>query len=82
MIFVKILLIILKEKIYNEEASMTTEQIAYKLLKSGVLENPEEYTIRDLFSIRDNLEMLDSYGLADKDLLLEVKLFIEQKARG
>ena len=61
---------------------MTTEQIAYKLLKSGVLENPEEYTIRDLFSIRDNLEMLDSYGLADKDLLLEVKLFIEQKARG
>jgi hypothetical protein len=39
-----------------------------------------EYTIQDLFKIRDALVILQDYGLVDLDLLLEVMKFINQKA--
>lgn len=39
-----------------------------------------EYTLQDLFKIRDALIVLRGYGLVDMDLLLEVMKFINQKA--
>ena len=38
-----------------------------------------EYTLEDLSKIRDALVVLQGYGLADLDLLLEVMKFINQK---
>ena len=58
---------------------MSNKDLATKLLASGVLDNPEEYTLKDLFRIQDAEEILADYGLEDKDLLIEVRKFIAQK---
>ena len=58
-----------------------TKKLARKLLANGILSEPEQYTIRDLFRIRDALEILADYGFADLDLLKEVKKYITQKAQ-
>jgi len=44
------------------------------------IKNTSDYSIQDLFKIRDALVVLQGYGLADIDLLLEVMKFINQKA--
>lgn len=38
-----------------------------------------EYTLQDLFKIRDALIVLRGYGLVDMDLLIEVLKYINQK---
>ena len=43
------------------------------------IEKFSEYDLYDLFRIRDSLEMLKTYGLADEDLLVEVKRVIDNK---
>ena len=61
-----------------------TKEIAYKLLANGVLNEPEEYTLKDLFRIRDYTEGLLDYFPNEKwlqDLRVEVNKFIEQKTR-
>ncbi len=57
---------------------MNTYALADKLLASGLLNEPNKYTLADLFKIRDALNILDFYDLADKDLLNEVNKFINQ----
>jgi len=37
------------------------------------------YDLYDLFRIRDSLEMLSDYGLADEELLAEVKRVLKTK---
>jgi len=59
----------------------TTTEIAQKLLKSGILKTPEVFTLADLFRIRDALEVLKKYGVADLGLLEEVLDFIQTKVR-
>jgi hypothetical protein len=44
------------------------------------MKNCPEYKLEDLFKIRDALVILQGYGLADMDLLLEVMKYINQKA--
>ena len=44
------------------------------------IKTSSEYTLQDLFKIRDALVVLQGYGFADLDLLLEVMKFINQKA--
>ena len=61
---------------------MDTKETARKILASGDLNEPEQYTLKDLFAIRDALEILKDYGFADLDLLEEVKKFIIQKVNG
>ena len=61
---------------------INTKELARKLIASGILSEPEQYTIRDLFRIRDALEMLANYGFADMDLLQEVHKYIIQKTEG
>ena len=58
---------------------INTKEIAKKIFESGILDEPEQYTIQDLFRIRDALEMLANYRLADMDLLQEVHKYITQK---
>lgn len=58
------------------------KEIATKLLASGVLNNPEEYPIKDLFTIRDSIDMLLDYFPNEKwllDLKEETLKFILQK---
>ncbi len=57
---------------------MNTYALADKLLASGILNEPPDFTLQELFKIRDALNILDFYGLADKDLLNEVNKFINQ----
>jgi len=57
-----------------------SKELAQKLLSNGILNEPEMYTIRDLFRIRDALEILKDYGFADLDLLDEVNKYIKWKA--
>jgi hypothetical protein len=57
---------------------MNLELLAQKILEIGDLEEPT-YTLGDLFRIRDALEILNTYNLADIDLLKEVNKFILQK---
>lgn len=40
------------------------------------VEKESEYTLNDLFKIRDALDILAKYNLHDKDLLAEVNKFI------
>ena len=53
-----------------------TREIARKMLEDGFLSEPPRFTLKDLFCIRDSLEILNDYDLADVDLLKEVKAFI------
>lgn len=55
-----------------------TEKLAKRILEGGDLEK-EGYSLQDLFRIRDGLEILGIYGLADLDLLTEVNKYIQQK---
>ena len=55
------------------------KELAHKLIESGILNEPEQYTIRDLFRIRDSLEILANYGFADLDLLEETQKYIKLK---
>ena len=48
-----------------------------KLLKE--INQPDKYTLQDLFKIRDALVVLQGYGLVDMDLLIEVMKFINQE---
>ena len=62
-----------------EIAQLKTKEIARKLLASHIFSELKQYTIRDFFRIRDALEILAGYELADMDLLAEVKKYITQK---
>ena len=56
--------------------------IARKILASGVLDKPEEYTYKDLFRIRDYTEGLLDYFPNEKwllDLKEETLKYLEQK---
>jgi hypothetical protein len=57
---------------------MNNEELAKKILASGDLNKPN-YTLKDLFSIRDALEILKDYDLADEQLLEETNKYIQQK---
>lgn len=54
------------------------DAMALKRLLREMKSDPE-YTLEDLFKIRDALVVLQGYGLADLDLLLEVMKYINQK---
>lgn len=43
------------------------------------MNKPNKYNLKELFQIRDALNILAKYGLHDKDLLYEVNKFIEQE---
>ena len=43
-----------------------------------VIKETKFYKLPELFQIRDALNILASYGLADVDLMQEVKLYIDQ----
>ena len=58
---------------------MDIKELARRILASGILNELEQYTIKDLFTIRDALEILKGYGFADLQLLEEVNKYIEQK---
>lgn len=45
----------------------------------NAIKNSSEYTLQDLFRIRDALMVLREYDLVDLDLLLEVMKFINDK---
>jgi hypothetical protein len=57
---------------------MNNEELAKKILASGDLDKPD-YILKDLFSIRDALEILKDYGLGDEQLLEETNKYIQQK---
>lgn len=48
-----------------------------RLLKE--MKQPDKYSLRDLFRIKDALQILAYYDLEDKGLLKEVEKFIEQE---
>lgn len=50
---------------------------AYERIKEE-LRNFKPIPLSDLFKIRDALDVLDRYGLADKDLLQEVNKYIQE----
>ena len=55
-----------------------TTELARKLLESEDWKD-KGYSLHSLFQIRDALKVLQSYGLADEDLLKEVNKYIKQK---
>ena len=51
---------------------------ALNVLYKDIKEN-QDYNLQDLFKIRDALIVLQGYGLADLNLVLEVMKFINEK---
>ena len=41
--------------------------------------NFSRFTLHDLFRVKDSLEMLNAYGLADKEMLAEVNKEIQER---
>lgn len=60
---------------------MDTKILAKAMLEKGFL-NKETYSLQDLFRIKDCLNILKGYNLADLDLLEEVEKFLKQKVEG
>lgn len=61
---------------------LDTKELAKKILSSGILDDPKQFTIKDLFCIRDSVNMLLDYFPNEKwllDLKGEVLKYIEQK---
>ena len=55
-----------------------TKEIAQKLYESGDLFRGEDYSLKQIFEIRDSCVMLAKYGLEDKDLLEETLKYIKE----
>ena len=64
-----------------EIAQLKTKEIARKLLASGILSEPEQYTLQQLFRVRDCLLMLKAINplFCDEGLLEEVLLYLKDK---
>jgi hypothetical protein len=45
------------------------------------MQSSEPYKLQDLFKIRDALMVLQGYGLADLELLIEVMKYINQEGQ-
>ena len=48
-------------------------------LNRVLIDELSRYDLYDLFRIRDSLETLNAYGLADEELLAEVNRIIQEK---
>ena len=62
---------------------INTKELARKLLASGILSEPKQYTLQQLFRVRDCLLMLKAINplFCDERLLKETLLYINQKAK-
>jgi len=55
--------------------------LAKAILQSKEWNQPNKYSLKELFQIRDALVILKNYRLEDKDLLKEVQKFIKQEVK-
>ena len=55
--------------------------LAKAILRNKEWNQPNKYSLKELFQIRDALVILKNYGLEDKDLLKEVQKFIKQEVK-
>jgi len=65
------------ERLRGNQGGYMNKQALERLFEE--MKSAPEYTLQDLFKIRDALMILQGYGLADMDLLIEVMKFINEK---
>lgn len=65
------------ERLRGNQGGAMDQQALERLLQD--IKNERGYDLQDLFKIRDALIVLQGYGLADLDLLIEVMKYINQK---
>ena len=65
--------------INKKEELMLTKEAKERLITE--MKQPDKYSLRDLFRIRDALQILAYYNLEDKELLKQVEAFIMQEKR-